>query len=228
MRRSSAWFRLYACSASSTIQRSACPHYCCFAGNRARKNRNVRSERGVHVFVNGETCIELFLSPSLLWSNRAVHKNRPELCGSAGVLRANHRPNLYGKPAQQYNIVVNFIRMHMSAAPSSAQICPPRPRILRSMFLPSFFQSACGWLVTPPAFLASCDGSDLVVENRINSRAQKFAENSPTTKGRGKMVKFMFLGDAESGKTAIVTRWDRRASSSLHIDACNGRGGEGS
>lgn len=45
-------------------------------------------------------------------------------------------------------------------------------------------------------------------KNRINSRAQKFAENSPTTKGRGKMVKFMFLGDPESGKTAIVTRWD--------------------
>eukprot|EP00752_Nemacystus_decipiens_P008749 g7810.t1 len=42
---------------------------------------------------------------------------------------------------------------------------------------------------------------------RINSRAQKFAENSPTTKGRGKMVKFMFLGDPESGKTAIVTRF---------------------
>ncbi|CAM9592244.1 unnamed protein product [Ectocarpus fasciculatus] len=43
---------------------------------------------------------------------------------------------------------------------------------------------------------------------RINSRAQRFAENSPGTKGgRGTMVKFMFLGDSECGKTAIVTRF---------------------
>ncbi|CAM9241898.1 unnamed protein product [Pylaiella littoralis] len=42
---------------------------------------------------------------------------------------------------------------------------------------------------------------------RIHSRAQKFAESSPTMKSRDKMIKFMFLGDSETGKTAIVTRF---------------------
>lgn len=40
-----------------------------------------------------------------------------------------------------------------------------------------------------------------------NSRAQKFAEKSPTLKQRGTMVKFMFVGDSECGKTSIVSRF---------------------
>ncbi|CAM9361542.1 unnamed protein product [Ascophyllum nodosum] len=43
--------------------------------------------------------------------------------------------------------------------------------------------------------------------SRATSRAQKFADSSPTAKGRGTMVKFMFLGDSETGKTAIVSRF---------------------
>ncbi|CAM9114291.1 unnamed protein product [Scytosiphon promiscuus] len=63
-----------------------------------------------------------------------------------------------------------------------------------------------------PAMASTLPGRRLPPERegsmaRINSRAQKFAENSPTTKSRGQMVKFLFLGDAESGKTAIVTRF---------------------
>lgn len=44
--------------------------------------------------------------------------------------------------------------------------------------------------------------------SRRNSRAQRFADSSPTAKTRGTPVKFMFLGDSETGKTAIVNRWE--------------------
>lgn len=40
-----------------------------------------------------------------------------------------------------------------------------------------------------------------------HSRAQRFADSSPTAATRGTPVKFMFLGDSETGKTAICNRW---------------------
>ncbi|CAM9193342.1 unnamed protein product, partial [Hapterophycus canaliculatus] len=72
-----------------------------------------------------------------------------------------------------------------------------------------------------PAMASTLPGRRLPPERegsmaRINSRAQKFAENSPTTKGRGRMVKFLFLGDPESGKTAIVSRFATGAFSSIY------------
>ncbi|CAN0387578.1 unnamed protein product [Ectocarpus sp. 12 AP-2014] len=42
---------------------------------------------------------------------------------------------------------------------------------------------------------------------RINSRAQKFADSPGARPSGTTMVKFMFLGDSECGKTAIVTRF---------------------
>ena len=61
-------------------------------------------------------------------------------------------------------------------------------------------------LPSSTAILCVCVCVFFSCRNRSNSRAQKFAEKSPTLKQRGTMVKFMFVGDSECGKTSIVSR----------------------
>lgn len=132
----------------------------------------------------------VFPLPSLLWNNRAVEIGPAGRCllSVCNVHDVNCCETIY-----------EVCPLHPMYAPFSPL---PRP-ILLSPLQPT---GLMWWRVFPPSVpplpaLFFCRG-----KNRINSRAQKFAENSPTTKGRGKMVKFMFLGDPESGKTAIVTR----------------------
>lgn len=58
---------------------------------------------------------------------------------------------------------------------------------------------------------------------RRHSRAQRFADSSPTAATRGTPVKFMFLGDSETGKTAICNRFisgvfDMRYKATVDVD----------